>query len=148
MRATLPRMMTRGITQAAVLLLLLSGCGDGDEPKAKPSPSASTPSETPIELAARICGSEPVGLDDERGDTYLDVEDEGHTVTVSGGDKYSTPPIGFCLLERLDAPASTTRKVEGTTALMGQLNDQFGDYEVTWSYHPDNGLDMVITDNG
>lgn len=132
----------RAVLVMTVTLLLLVGCGgdpDGPEP--------TEPQATALEDAADVCGKRRVGNllgELHWASRHILVEDEGQTVIVHGGDQFSTQEVGFCLLDKLDAPASTMGKVEGTTAMMGRLTDTFDDYELTWSYHPDSGLDMII----
>lgn len=137
---------------ALLALFVLTACGSDDEGPAAGTepPEPRPPAATDLELAATSCGEPLAGnplsprRGESRADEFIEVEDEGATLTISGGDQFSTPKIGFCILRKLDAPASTTSKVESTTAMMGQLTDEFEGYEVTWSYHPDTGLKMVV----
>lgn len=130
------------------LLLMVTACGDDSNNESTPV-NPPSPTSTALEEAGEACGDLNVGnpLDPDNqqpASSYITVEDEGRTLLIDGGDQFSTPPAGFCVLEELDAPAGTTSKVEGTTALMGQLTDEFGEYELTWSFHPDSGLNMIV----
>jgi hypothetical protein len=37
--------------------------------------------------------------------------------------------------------------MEGTRALDGRQTQTADGYSYTWSYHPDNGLDIIITES-
>jgi hypothetical protein len=129
-----------------VVLLLTQADDSASESSVVDSPTATpTPEATALATARLECATMEVGLaGGTKGARYMLLEDDDRTLIISGGDQFSTPAVGFCVLDALDAPASTMSKVEGTTSMMGQLTDQFDDLELTWSYHPDNGLNMVI----
>lgn len=152
----------RGAVITAATMIMLTACGGGesdefantchddpDQAKCDEDTAPAAAETTPLEDAAEACGDQKVGnpldkANQEPASNYITVEDDGRTLIVGGGDQFYTGPAGFCLLDELAAPASTRSKVEGTTSLMGRLTDEFGDYELTWSFHPDNGLDMII----
>lgn len=50
-----------------------------------------------------------------------------------------------CVPDLLDAPDSVLERMEGTRALDGTLDAAWGDYTVTWTYHPDDGLRAVYS---
>ena len=136
-------------TASILLCVALSSCGGGGATSTPDEAPSDEPTTTALEDASAVCADEEVGnpLDPDNSkpaSTYITVEDEGQTLLVQGGDQFSTPAVGFCVLDALDAPASTTSKIEGTTAMMGRQTDEFDGYEITWSYHPDTGLDMII----
>lgn len=49
-----------------------------------------------------------------------------------------------CVLGALDTPMYVLRRVEGTRAIDGRQSESWGSFEASWTYHPDNGLDMLI----
>jgi len=49
-----------------------------------------------------------------------------------------------CVLRELKTPAYVLGQIEQTRALDGQMNATWGGYEATWTYHPDEGLNLVI----
>jgi len=51
-----------------------------------------------------------------------------------------------CVLNELDAPDYVLSQVESTNSLMGRQSADWGDLTASWSYHPDNGLQMTITE--
>ena len=50
----------------------------------------------------------------------------------------------YTAIEVLSLPDSLIDDMSHTTAMMGKQSQTCGDYEVSWSYHPDNGLDVLI----
>ncbi|WP_181062313.1 MULTISPECIES: hypothetical protein [unclassified Pseudoclavibacter] len=48
------------------------------------------------------------------------------------------------MLSSLDVPASTVSKIEQTRALDGRQDDSWDDLEASWTYHPDDGLNIVF----
>jgi len=53
-----------------------------------------------------------------------------------------------CVLEALNTPTYVTREMEETRALDGRQTDTWGPYSASWSYHPDQGLDILIRQLG
>jgi len=47
-----------------------------------------------------------------------------------------------CLLNALEAPSTIWAQMLKTTSLMGQQESDFDGINVSWSYHPDNGLNV------
>jgi hypothetical protein len=50
-----------------------------------------------------------------------------------------------CILQTLKTPESITAEIGRTTAMMGAQQADSGGLRYSWSYHPDNGVNMVIT---
>lgn len=48
------------------------------------------------------------------------------------------------IIDALELPDSLYSEMTHTNALMGRQTETFGDIQVSWSYHPDNGLDAVF----
>ncbi len=95
-----------------------------------------------FQKAYETCGS-PAGIR---------VSDEGKSITIdgygeddySGADLYDT----VCVLDAIKTPEYVISNMETTNSLMGRQSATFGDnIDVSWSYHPDNGLDIVIHKN-
>lgn len=53
----------------------------------------------------------------------------------------------FCMLEKVGAPTSVSARMQDTRALDGMQDVTWGDYEATWTYHPDSGMNVIITEN-
>lgn len=49
-----------------------------------------------------------------------------------------------CTLEELDVPESVLSRMLSTRALDGRQDAEWGGLRADWSYHPDNGLDVII----
>lgn len=84
-------------------------------------------------------------------DFDLSTGDEGKSIhVVVGGEGTNVANVEdadlalTCLLDELDTPDSTRSKIQSTTAVQGRQEDSWGDYEASWTYHPDNGLDLII----
>jgi hypothetical protein len=51
----------------------------------------------------------------------------------------------WCVIDRLDAPAAVVSHMEQTTSLDGRQTEVWDGFEASWSFHPDRGMDTVIT---
>lgn len=49
-----------------------------------------------------------------------------------------------CLLAELDAPSALWIKMSATRALDGRQADVWNGLEASWTYHPDNGIYLII----
>jgi len=85
---------------------------------------------------------------------HAPIGDNGTTLTLDGkGKGYSSAGLTqeelACVIVRLDTPSRITSTMEGTRALDGRQDDQWdtawGTISVSWTYHPDNGLDLVYS---
>ena len=77
------------------------------------------------------------------------VADGGKTLTLDGaGDKdgagLATTDIA-CILSQLKVSTAVVTQMDNTRALDGRQSGTWGDFDATWTYHPDNGLDVIIT---
>lgn len=143
--------MNRIIQSVAPLMgvLLLAACGTTG-PEVTPEPAAAvTPTVPPLQSVAETCDLPDSAIGDEGGTLILDgagKDDrklgDGGLVTV--GDKLDVKEIG-CALAGTDVPDSVVAMIEGTRALDGRQTQETDEYSYTWSYHPDSGLDIVIT---
>ena len=50
-----------------------------------------------------------------------------------------------CVLQELDAPESLMQRMDTTRAIDGTREETWGPYRATWTYHPDQGLHVVIS---
>lgn len=48
------------------------------------------------------------------------------------------------IMAKLELPDSLLNEMTSTTALMGRQTRTYDKIEVSWSYHPDNGLDAIF----
>lgn len=98
-----------------------------------------TASETPLRQAFSACHSGALADDD-------------HTLIIdTGGVDYESGADTFdglvCTLGELDTPVSVTAQMDNTRALDGMQTAEWGDFAASWTYHPDSGMDLIITDN-
>lgn len=72
--------------------------------------------------------------------------DDGDLAEFTRATKFGQPQADevVCFMARLDAPASLERKIEQTRAIDGTRSQQWNEFEATWTYHPDSGLDLLI----
>jgi hypothetical protein len=81
----------------------------------------------------------------------ITVSDEGKTITINGigEDDYSGAGLydTVCVLDAIKTPEYVISNMETTNSLMGRQNATFDEIDISWSYHPDNGLDIVIHKN-
>ncbi len=78
----------------------------------------------------------------------LSLADEGATIVIDTRSEYGSTAGLNCVLQRLETPRSIEAQVGRTTAMMGVQDAQDDGFDYSWSYHPDNGVNMVITDVG
>ncbi|MCF6507371.1 hypothetical protein E9549_08115 [Blastococcus sp. MG754426] len=136
--------MTANVRRNGTLLLLaallampmLSACG-GDA-------DAET-SGTVATKQLRLTGAHEECKRVDRGST-LSLEDDGNTIVIDTGSEYGDPSGYLCVIEQLDVPSSITAQMDRTNAMMGVQQAEHNGYEFSWSYHPDNGVNMVISD--
>jgi len=70
----------------------------------------------------------------------------GTSVTFSGAGKYGDYSLTGvnCVLRILRAPEATSVKIAQTRALDGRQEEHWGVWSASWTFHPDDGLNMVI----
>ena len=73
--------------------------------------------------------------------SYVTV-DEGGLVMEGKGEESAGVGVStiVCVLNDLSIPDSVLTRISNTNSTMGMVEGSWGDYEATWSYHPDNGL--------
>jgi len=128
-------------TRALVLLagVILSGCGTG----------AIDLVDSPTEL--QVVEDECDGEEGDPGWAFVMSADEGRTLIV---DTQGEEDLGgasieqlYCVLGELGVPASITARMGNTRGLDGVQTGSWPGYLVTWSYHPDTGLDLIIEES-
>lgn len=80
-------------------------------------------------------------------DSYVEVTDGGKTLlleTRGKEDSGTTMQTLACVLTRLGMPQAVVAKMEGTTALQGRQDATWDGFKASWTYHPDNGLDLIV----
>jgi len=77
------------------------------------------------------------------------VQDEGRSAFLdNSGDDFGSGDLTiaqvFCVLDGLDTPDAVINHMSQTRSLDGTQSDTWNDFSATWTYHPDNGLDIII----
>jgi len=74
------------------------------------------------------------------GGLTLDLENRGQDdyAGVSSADLW-------CFVDEMKTPASIVSHMEQTTSMDGRQVQEFDGIEVSWSYHPDRGMDSIWT---
>lgn len=129
---------------AALAVLLAGGAlafvllRDDAPPAAAPaaattSPPAPVPVADPFTFVQKTC--DPT----EEGTT---IGDGGRTLVIDGTlgvDKLA------CVLAAMGTPESVKAQVESTRALDGRQEAAWEGYSMSWTYHPDSGLNAIVT---
>jgi hypothetical protein len=135
----------RILVQVAAALLLAAGgftagwfaYSAGDGTSSSPTPRAVL-AESPLQDAYRSCPA-------QGGAT---VADGGRTLTING--RGSEDPSGLdaeaivCLLDKLSVPTAVIEQMDHTRALDGRQEADWGKFHASWTYHPDDGLDLIV----
>jgi len=91
--------------------------------------------------AVEDCGLEgSAGLRLADGNRTLTFDHKGEDQST-GADIFDL----YCLFDALDMPEYISSHMGQTTSLDGRQSESWGDLDISWSYHPDRGMDGVIT---
>ena len=136
MLAVVGVLIVGGIGAALVLQDEDSTGAGAAEPAAEPEPEG-----TRFEVAY-----EQAGVTSK----YITVEDGGASIIVDGPpDDTNTNtfyPDLAALLTALDVPAYVVDQIDSTSSLQGLREATWNGIEASWSYHPDNGLDLTLVE--
>lgn len=80
------------------------------------------------------------------GIEYVTVADEGTTLTVDTQNKYGSIDAAACILQAIGTPSAIITAIDSTTGLMGVQTESANGYDYRWSYHPDNGMNIIVTE--
>jgi len=88
--------------------------------------------------AVEECGADgpDAVIGDEGKSLTIDMKGEDDTVGMDGVDVW-------CVVSELDTPQSAQSHMEQTTSMDGRQTETWDNIEVSWSYHPDRGMDSV-----
>lgn len=125
---------------AVVIAIAFAVSGQSSDSDTPTSDRPATPEPLPLEQAYDACSS------GEGADT-LTLGDAGKTIIIDTGSEYGSIDGAACVMTQLDTSEAIVAQMDSTTAMMGVQDASDGDIAYQWSYHPDNGLNMVITDN-
>ena len=96
-------------------------------------------SENKLADVVKECGARGRGVRLASDKSTLTMEAFGEG---SGG---VATPVFQCVLERLDTPSAVRERMMETRAIDGTREESWGSYRATWTYHPDQGLHVVIS---
>jgi hypothetical protein len=102
--------------------------------------------KTPFEDALGACEVPDSTFFPELG---ASIKDDGKTLILN--HKGEEEKLGLsiddfaCVLLKLELPSSITAKMDSTRAMDGRQSGSWDDFEISWAYHPDDGLDTIIT---
>lgn len=90
-----------------------------------------------FETAVKAC--------DLRADTYQ-VMDNGESIQFDAVSKFygASYDQAMCALKKIGAPESLSIKIAQTRALDGTMSSEWNEFEATWTYHPDSGLNLLV----
>ena len=127
----------------------LSGCGGLSGPAADktPTPSGATspaPAESHFQQAARSCGL--------NGGDYGAIGEDGYRITLQGKPKKGsggglTLKDIDCVLDAVSVPDSIASEMDGTRAVDGMQKATWDKISATWTYHPDKGFLIILTES-
>lgn len=81
----------------------------------------------------------------------VDVMDKGKSLKLqtAGEESSGTDVVTVvCVLNELDAPESLFTKLDSTRALDGTQSVDWSGFTASWTYHPDNGLNVIVETAG
>ncbi|WP_040339719.1 hypothetical protein [Candidatus Blastococcus massiliensis] len=138
-----------GLTGGVVALLLVAAAGGfvvgrvtaGDDRQSAERSAIAVAAGRPLEAAYRACTARDDG-------NTLSLRDGGTTIVIETRSEYGDPAGLHCVLGELDTPHAITAQMDRTTAMMGVQEAEDDGIVYSLTYHPDNGVDMVITSAG
>lgn len=79
------------------------------------------------------------------------LNDDGQSLVVEGKGvneivsvQQASVASTMCVLEHTDAPDSVWSRIQSTSALNGQQEATHDGLTYRWTFHPDNGIDLII----
>ncbi|GHD05326.1 hypothetical protein [Zhihengliuella salsuginis] len=70
----------------------------------------------------------------------IELDGSGEGASSGGLDMFDQ----VCVLEGLQIPESAFSRMSSTRALDGTQSMSWDGYQASWTYHPDNGLDVIV----
>jgi len=97
--------------------------------------------ESPLEEAYASCELESA--------VGIELRDGGKTITLDSKGEEDLTGASIveiaCILSELDMPSSISSHIDQTTSMDGRQSESWDGMTISWSYHPDRGLDGVLT---
>lgn len=139
-----------GLVLGAGLMAAVTGAQSASEDRAAAAAAESATAASESAAAARAAvltdAVASCGLTRAGG---IELGDGGASLTfdMKGDEDASGTTINAitCLFSTLDMPSAVLSHIEQTTAMDGRQTETWDNITVSWSYHPDRGLDGVLT---
>lgn len=131
---------TRTAAAMAALALAATSCATADTVRA----AGGSIEEKPTKLEQAVADCDEMGL----GSDYVTLGDEGRSLTADhqGDEDAAGASLEelVCVLAMSDVPDSVIAQMEQTRALDGMQSAEWDGLTATWTYHPDNGMDLIL----
>ncbi len=129
------------------LVTLLAGCG-GSQSAAPEENKTPSPAQTRFQAAYSGCDQvDRIELADEGASILADGPPDPSAFSPAEGKAYDRfIETIACILNNLNVPDYVVEQIDSTTSLMGLREATWDGIEASWSYHPDNGLDLILKD--
>jgi hypothetical protein len=78
---------------------------------------------------------------------YATVDEDGSSLYMDGDGEESlgvNVDYQVCVLGALDVPDNIINRMSNTTSLMGMQTGSWDGIAASWTYHPNNGLDVLL----
>lgn len=121
-----------GLVLGILIGVLLAGLVHADT-----TPSASNAIASAVEACA---AGEASGIEVLDGGNSIQMKTAGKDVGQPGAHYKKVA----CILNELHAPESLISKMDATRALDGTLQGHWDNLSASWTYHPDNGLRVIV----
>jgi hypothetical protein len=86
------------------------------------------------------------------GNKYFEIGDSGRSLIIDGAPDDKKRGAAFedigCVLGYTGVTDAAIERITSTRALDGRQDTTWGTISASWTYHPDNGLDMLLEDTG
>jgi hypothetical protein len=127
-----------GAAASAAIILGLTACGG-----AASNPAPTTPTQSQIRTARDACKVTST--------EYARLGDGGYTLTLQTPPKYSELGLPMtdvaCILTGVSIPDSVVSEMDSTRALDGTQKASWDKFQASWTYHPDNGMRIILTES-
>lgn len=137
----------KNLLAVAALSLVASCAASGSDSAADPQSSSPSPSPTPTEEAGPSLDQAYVDCSTSKGGKTISSGDDGDTLIIDTGSEYGSIEGAVCVFTSLETPEAIIASIESTTAMMGVQDADDQGLRYQWSYHPDNGLNVIITNS-
>lgn len=115
------------------------GVGMGTISLGEDEPAVSSEPALTVGAALTQCGAQ-----NQAGVTVLDA---GTSLELrTAGDESTGAPLTtvVCILNELQIPESIIARMESTRALDGTVTGNWDGFSASWTYHPDDGLNVIV----